>query len=344
MSIRSVISVLTFVAIVVILYASRHELLSAWELLGQVNLWILALLLPAQLISYFAVGAMIFDYLRAKGELKKTNYAQMTRLALELNFVNHVLPSGGVSGFSYFGWRLKHLGVSPARATIAQVVRFAMTYLVYLLLLAVAVLVIAADSGVNRFTMYICTVLATTIILGTLFIGYIISSYGRLHSFSWTLTKFLNNMAGRLKLSWKYRVDHRKVQRFFEDLHRDFVELKHERGLLKRPFWWAIVFNIADISMFIIAFAALGVFVNPAMIIIAYGIAGFAGFFMFTPGGAGAYELIMVWFLTGAGAPADATIAAIILARSLLIIGTIVSGYVFYQLAIIKYGKQPNTR
>ena len=46
------------------------------------------------------------------------------RMALELNFVNHTLPSGGVSGISYMTWRLGKLGVSPGRAASAQVVRY----------------------------------------------------------------------------------------------------------------------------------------------------------------------------------------------------------------------------
>lgn len=344
MSFRTVLSGLTFIAIAVILYLTRGELVEAWNLLGKVNLLILALLILAQFISYYATGAMMFEYLKARGDLKKTNRFGMTRLALELNFVNHILPSGGVSGLSYMGWRLKHLGVRPARATMAQAVRLSVTYIAFLILLAIAVFALSIDGTVNRFTIYISTVLATSIILGSLFVIYIIGSYGRLHSFSWSLTKNVNAFAKTIRLPFKYRLNERKVQRFFEELHKDYTELKHERKILKKPFYWAIVFNIADISMFVVTFAALGVFVNPAMIVIAYGIAGLAGFFMITPGGAGAYELIMVWVLAGAGAPGSATIAAIVLTRTLLILGTVASGYAFYQMAIIKYGKVPDKK
>lgn len=341
MSFRVILSIITFAAILIILFLARDELANAWMLMGQVDLIILSLLLPVQLISYYAVGGMIFDYLRSKGDLKKTNQLTLSRIALELNFVNHALPSGGVSGFSYLNWRLRHLGVKPARATMAQVVRFTLSYIAFLALLSLSVLALSVDGTVNRFTLYVSSVLATTIILGTVFLIYIIGSYGRLHSFSWSFTKFVNRTAQRLKLPFKYRLNERRVQGFFEDLHRDYTELKHERKVLKKPMIWAFVFNVADISMFFIAFAALGVFVNPAIIVIAYGVAALAGFFVLTPGGAGAYEVLMVWILASAGAPGDATIAAIVLARTLLILGTIASGYVFYQMAILKYGKRP---
>ena len=78
---------------------------------------------------------------------------------------------------------------------------------------------------------------------------------------------------------------------------------------------------------------------NPASLLIAYGLAGVAGFFVVTPGGAGAYEFAMVSFLTSAGVHSGVTIAGILLARVLLILTTIITGYIFYQLAILKYGK-----
>ena len=140
------ISLLTFVLVAVIVYASRHELMRAWELLGQVNIWILLLLIPAQVISYYAAGAMVFSYLREKFDLRVPR-AESARIALELNFVNHILPSAGVSGASYMTWRLGQLGVSPARATLAQVVRFAATFGAYLVLMLIAVLDITLDVG-----------------------------------------------------------------------------------------------------------------------------------------------------------------------------------------------------
>jgi uncharacterized protein (TIRG00374 family) len=88
-----------------------------------------------------------------------------------------------------------------------------------------------------------------------------------------------------------------------------------------------------------IAFWALGASVNPAPILIAYGVASMAGFFIVTPGGAGAYEAIMVAFLALAGIESSIAIAGILLTRVILLISTVVLGYAFYQHAILKYGK-----
>ena len=91
----------TLVLIGVIIYFSRHELLHAWELLGRVNIWILLLLIPGQILVYYAGGEMIFSYLRAKKSIDDVPPWALARMSLEMNFVNHVLPSGGVSGVSY---------------------------------------------------------------------------------------------------------------------------------------------------------------------------------------------------------------------------------------------------
>ena len=60
---------------------------------------------------------------------------------------------------------------------------------------------------------------------------------------------------------------------------------------------------------------------------------------MITPGGAGGYEAMMVLMLASAGVPGGVVIAGVLMARVLLILLTIGSGYVFYHLALKKYGK-----
>jgi uncharacterized membrane protein YbhN (UPF0104 family) len=69
-------------------------------------------------------------------------------------------------------------------------------------------------------------------------------------------------------------------------------------------------------------------------------VATIAGFFVITPGGAGAYEAIMVAFLAVAGLDKGAAIAGIVLTRVILLLGTIGLGYLFYQRALIKYGRK----
>jgi uncharacterized protein (TIRG00374 family) len=129
------------------------------------------------------------------------------------------------------------------------------------------------------------------------------------------------------------------VENFLDDMHRDFTELRHDKKLLIKPILWGAVYTIGDAGLFMVAFLALGVVFNPAPILIAYGVASVAGFFVLTPGGAGAYEAIMVTFLAFAGIAGGVAIAGILLARVMILLGTIIFGYIFYQHALVTYGE-----
>lgn len=340
MSFRTWLSVATLVLLAVIIFLARQEIAHAWDLLANVNIWILLLLIPGQILVYYAAGEMIFEYLRAKKSINKVSRFELTRMALEMNFVNHVLPSGGVSGISYMGWRLGHYGVSPGRATMAQVVRYAMGFASFVALLVVAVLMVTIDGNVNRWIILVSAGLVGAMVLTVVGGIFLLSSKKRLDQFSEWMVRFVNRLVrkitfGRIRSVLKLE----NMAGFFNDLHLDFLELRREKKILMKPFLWGLVFNLADAALFFITFWALGTIVNPAPILIAYGLASMAGFFVVTPGGAGAYEAIMVAFLAVAGVMSGVAIAGILLTRVIMLIGTIALGYIFYQHALLRYGK-----
>ena len=341
MSFRAWLSTITLVLIAVIIFFSRHELVRAWQLLEQVNIWILLLLIPGQLLVYYAGGEMMFSYLRGKKAISHIAPLGLARMALEMNFVNHVLPSGGVSGISYMGWRLGGYGVSAGRSTMAQVVRYSMGFASFIALLLIAVLIVTIDGGINRWIILVSSILASGMISVMVAAVFVMSSTKRMTWFaSWT-TRTVNTLVRKVTFGRKRKVlDKDQVNEYFDELHHDYVALRADKRILIRPFLWGLVFNLADVGLFLIAFWALGVPVNPAPVLIAYGVASMAGFFVVTPGGAGAYEAIMVAFLAIAGLAQGTAIAGILLARVILLLGTIGLGYLFYQHAIIKYGKK----
>lgn len=345
MSFRQWLNAGTVILIVIILVLSRHELYAAWQLLSQVNLWIFLLVIPCQFMSYYAAGATIFSYLRAKGDLQNVRSLETARMALELNFVNHVLPTGGVSGASYMTWRLGKLGVSSGRATLAQVVRFGVTFAAFLTLLLIAVILITIDGNINRLTILVSSSLASGIIFGSIVVAYIIGSKSRLHAFSRFLDRLINGTARRFMRQREHLIKPTVITKFFEELHEDYLTLKKDPRILFKPYLWGVAFNVFEVSLFIITFLALGAFVNPAPVLIAVGIASFLSIFLVTPGGAGGYEALMILFLSSAGVSPGVAVAGVLLARVTLILLTIVSGYVFYHQALRKYdGKLPNHR
>lgn len=345
LSFRGWLSIITAVLLVLVVIFAWPEIQRAWGLMDQVNLWILALLIPVQIFSYYATGGMIFSYLRAKGDLGQISHLRMARISLELNFVNHILPSGGAAGFSYLSWVLSRFGVRAGRSTMAQIVRFALTFLSFVLLLVVALIILVIDHQVDRQTILISILLVFLALGGTIGIMYLIGSKKRLEKFSAWATIKANRIVSKVTRGRKKDlVKDGLLSNFFGDLHQDYVEIGRDKKILIKPFIWAVAANIADVALLWIAFAALGFPLNPAVLFIAFGVASIASAVSVTPGGAGVYEAVMIAFLASAAIPANVAIAGTLLARVTLVLGTIVFGYVFYQLTINKYGKHTPQR
>ena len=342
MSFRAVATIITFILLALVVFFSWGKITLAWGLLGSVNLWIWALLIPVQLLSYYAIGGMIFSYLRSKGDLRTTSHWQMTRIALELNFVNHILPSGGAAGFSYLGWVLSRHGVSAGRATMAQIIRFVLAFISFVSIVIIAVIILAFDHEVDRIII-VSALLVFVATGGTAFIIYLVNNHKRLITFSGWFTHAVNKLISILTRGKKKQLlKLQSVEGFFTEIHQDYVEIRQEKKILVRPLVWSIITNLLDVSLILIAFVSLGFWVNPATLFIAFGIASIISIFSPSPGGAGVYETIMIAFLVSAGVPPDIAIAGTLLARATLLVGTILFGYIFYQLTINKYGKSTN--
>lgn len=284
---------------------------------------------------------MIFSYLRQKGSIKHVSPLEQMRMSLELNFVNHALPSGGASGVSYMTWRLSRYGISTSRAAMAQVVRFAAGFAAFSVLLVIAVLLVTIDGGVNRWVILVSSSLVSIMVMVTVIVIYALRSKVRLRTASIWISRFVNRLTRKITRGRRGSlIDQAKLENFFLEMHSDYRELRRDGRILKQPFIWGIVFTCTDVAMFFIAFWSLGSIVNPAPILLAYGLATLAGFAVLTPGGSGAYEALMVSFLTISGLGQGIAIAGVVLARVLILIVIIALGYIFYQLALVKYGKK----
>lgn len=340
LSVRTALSVVTCVLIIVVLYEARHSLERAWSLMGQVNPWILLLVVPTVIISYFATGGMIFSYLKQKRLVDHMGVLKMGRISLELNFVNHVLPSGGASGVAYFNWRLGKLGVNGARSTMAQAVRYVAGFISATMMLLVGLLVVTIDGTVNRWIILMSAGLIIGMIVGTFALYFTVSNKRRVAKMASWVTRTGNAIMRKVtfgKITAALNYNH--VDKFFMELHEDYVELSHDKRLLLQPVLWGLLYVAMDVAMFWVTFWSFGVYVNPATILIAYHFASAAGFLIATPGGVGAYEALMVMVIVMSGVDNADALAGIILARTLILLVTIVGGYIFYQQSILKYGK-----
>lgn len=297
-------------------------------------------MIPVQILSYYATGEIFFSYLRTKGSLRGVSQWSMARTSLELNFVNHIMPVGGVAGLTFLSWELNRHGVSPGKTASSFLIKHILQFASFVVLLVAAAIILIIDHHVHRNILLVCALLAVVTVGGTLFMMWLVSNRHNLVRFSDRLTNFVNRVVRFVTRGRKTEVLKQSViENYLLEIHEDYLEIRRNSRVLLKPFMWATIANILDVLLLFIAFWALGDVINIAAVFIAFGLASIGGVIASTPGGAGAYEVIMVAFLSAAGVKPDVAIAGTLLDRVILVLGTILFGYFFYQMTISKYGK-----
>lgn len=329
------ISVITAACVVAIVWGAWPTILEAIASLRDVNPWILALVVPCQLASYAITGEVLFSFLRARGELRGMHPLGAMRMSLEFNFANHMLPSGGAAGIAYTSWKLSTFGVPASRATIGQLAKFAVTFASFSIMLAAAALwlLIAGDATPGMFVLAgVVGALATIAIV----VGVVLLRRRRaLHRAAGVVVRIVNAVR---RITRREPIDAVPFVRFVDGAYREVRQLTAAPRTLAVPFLLSFLVNALDAGLFLIALWAFGIEADPAIVFIAYGIATVASMVIATPNGVGPYELVFIGTLVGGGMAAAPVTAAIVVLRAILLIGTIVLGWGFYQHSVARAG------
>lgn len=335
---KLILNIATIVALLLLAYAIRDDLFGTIENLKQVNSWLLWLLLPVQALNYHAQTKLYQGMFKIVGN--KLDYKFLYKVALELNFVNHVFPSGGAAGISYFGLRLKNTDITGAKATLIQVMKLALTFLSFELLLVIGMFSLAAMGRVNNLTILVGTALSTLLLVGTFGFVYVVGSKTRINQFFTGVTKLLNRLIHFVRSHHPETIKVSKAREVFNDFHDNYQLLRASLPQLKAPFWWAVMMNLTEVLSIYIVFLAFGEVVNIGAIILAYGVANFAGLISVLPGGVGIYEFLMTAVLATAGVPASVSIPVIVMYRVLSTLIQVPPGYYLYQKNLSNSQKQ----
>ncbi len=339
---KLIVNIITFVVFGVIIYTSWPQITSGFREMSGAKASIILLMIPLQLFNFYSIAEMYRSYFKQTGETLSRK--SMYRVALELNFVNHVFPSGGVVGFSYLSLRLRRYGITASRSTLAQVMRFALTFISFLIILFIGMFLLSFGSGKSHSSVALFIGLSITFLtlFGVLIGIYIISDKNRIKAFTAFLPRILNNILRPFKKG-KNTIDLSKLERLFEDLNKDYSLIAKDWRTLKIPFFWSFMMNLSEVGTVYLAYVALGHLVNPGAIILAYAVASFAGLVSILPGGIGVYEALMTATLTGAGVPKALALSATLIYRILTMVIFLPVGFIYYQIALRKgHAEAPN--
>jgi uncharacterized protein (TIRG00374 family) len=338
---RKKLTLITFLLLAIVIIVGWDQIVKAWVIVGSVNIWIFLLAIPVQLMSYCTTAGITATYLAAKGDLKAISWRRVLRISVESNFVDNIIPVPGAAGFSYTSWMLNRFGVSVSRSITSQIIRYALIFVSFVVVLSVSVIALFFDHAINKILATIAFIIIGVTIGVIVFGLYMLSNHMRIIKMSGWITKIVNKIVSIFTRGKKSQIlEPESVDKFFGDIHQDYVEIVKDKKILIKPFLCAMASNILDASLIYVVFLSLNCYVNPALFFVAFGIALIASIFTVTPSGMGAFETLMVGFLiTSSNVQADVAIAGTLLARAALFAITTIIGYVFYQLTINKYGK-----
>lgn len=325
---KTAINIFTIVALVGLTYAVRHQLAETYKNFGEVELWYLLLIPLTQGLNYFAQAKLYQGLFRAVGDRFRTR--SMMRLALELNFVNTVFPSGGVSGFSYISIRLRDENVSTAKATLVQIFRFILIFISVQILLFVGLCALAIGGKANDFAILVAGILSTLILVLTFVAAFIVGSKSRINTFFIFLTKLINGIIHIFRPKHPETISVARAKKAFTELHENYMQIRRNITALNRPLWWALLSVVAELMTIYAVYVAFGQWVNIGAVILAYAVANFAGLISILPGGIGIYEALMTAVLAAGGIPAALSLPVTVMYRILSMTVQLIPGYFFY--------------
>ncbi len=326
--IKNYLSALTIIALFVLVYALRNQIIDTFNNLDRVNPWALALMPLLQLVNYHAYTKMYQQVYHVLGD--DLNYKQLYKVQLELNFVNGVFPSGGVSGISYFSLRMRRLGAGAGKSTLVQVIKFGLVFFSFQIMLAFGLLALAIGNQASGLLLLIASSLSTFLFISTVLMGYILGSRGRINSFFAYITRVINRFIHWFKRDSPETINVDKVHETFFELHDNYMILRKDLKRLKSPLMYALLANVTEVLTIYAVYMAFNQFINPGAIIIAYAVSNFAGLISVLPGGIGIYEALMTATLAAAGIPAALSLPVTVMYRILNSIIQLPPGAYFY--------------
>ena len=330
---KLILNWLTLAALIVLIIAIRQQIGDTIRNFAHVNAWILLLMVPIEILNYHAQARLYQRLFKIVGNT--LSYKFLYRTSLELNFVNHVFPSGGVTGVSYFGLRLRDGdSISSGKATLVQIMKLGLTFLSFEILIIFGLFSLAIMGRVNSLVILVAGSLSTLLVVGTFGFIYVVRSEDRIKSFFTTITKGLNRVIHIVRPNYPETINIIGARKVFDDFHENYESIEQNASHLKQPFWYAFLANLTEVMALYIVYLAFGKPVNIGAVILAYAIANFAGFISVLPGGVGIYEALMTGVLASTGVRAAISLPVTIMYRVVNTIIQLPPGYYFYQKSL----------
>lgn len=324
---KLLLNLLTIIALGVLVITIRGQLANTVENLFRVHAWALLLIIPVELLNYDAQARLYKSLFSIVGN--ELSYRRLYVASLELNFINNVFPSGGLTGISYFGVRMRGQGITGAKAAVVQLLKLVLLFLSFEVLIVFGLFCLAIEGRMNNLILLVAGMLTTVLVIGTAGFAFIIGSERRIAGFFTWATRALNKILSIFRRG-EDTINVERAREIFEDLHNNYMDIRSDKRRLKTPFFWAFMANLWEVMAVYVVYVAFGHLVNVGAVILAYAVANFAGLVSVLPGGVGIYEGLMTLVLTATGVPSRLSLPVTVMYRVINTLVQLPPGYYFY--------------
>ncbi|MBP5647676.1 flippase-like domain-containing protein [Candidatus Saccharibacteria bacterium] len=333
-SFRTILLILTAMLVGYVVYQNWADILDTFDHLQDTNVFILLLLIPEQLFMYFACGQIFFSYLKHRKNVAKFSDSDVLSISTELNFVNHVVPAGGIGGLAFLTYRLSPFGVSAGQASFLYIFRYAITTVINYMQALIAILVLLALGLIPLEAQWIIPVsllMNAGVFVFLSVVIYIAISQKRIEFFSKTISRVLNTIVKVITFGYKkWILRYDKVSNYFTDIHESVIIARDNKKLLKKPALWGLIYSFCEIGTYWIVAISLGrpellpyIMVGEAIGSVFDGIVPY-----------GLYELGMAGVMIALGVDFPTATIVTVMTRVVTLVFTILSGSVPYYKAI----------
>lgn len=330
---KLILNIITLAALAVVIDVTRRQIGATISDIKHVHGWALLLIIPIEALNYHSQARLYQRLFAIVGN--KLSYGFLYKASLELNFVNHVFPSGGVTGMSYFTLRLRSgKELSGAKATLMHVMKIMLYFVAFELVLIFGLFSLAIMGRVNNLVILVASSISTLLVVATFAFVYIIGSKQRINVFFLALTKALNRLIHVVRPHYPETINIKRARKVFDDFHDNYATIKNSYPKLKVPFLYALLADVTEVAAVYVVYIAFGHLINVGAVILAYAIANVAGLVSVLPGGIGIYEGLMTAVLASTGVKPAVSLPVTITYRLVNTLVQLPPGYYLYQRAL----------
>lgn len=300
---RRVVGVLVF--FLVVHYLLLPQLVGARasvSVLARLNPWLLALSVAFEAASVAAYAQLTRSLLP---KTQRPALLTIVKIQLATLATSHVLPGGSISSAPVGLRLLQRAGVDSSDAGFVLAVQPIGSAAVLNVMLWVALLVSIPVRGANA-------AYATVALAGLIVVSGFVAVLVGVSRGSKVIDRFMETLSRKLPF-----VDAKAVGHFLQNIVDRAHELASDRRLLRSAAGWAAAQWLADAACLWLVLAAVGTYLSPDALLVAFGLANVAAAIPLTPGGLGVYEAVLTSTLVGFGVPSAAAIVAVLAYRVL---------------------------